>query len=263
MIHLIHRHNRHLYCDVLTRLYAARYQHFVVERGWRLDHQDGGERDVYDDDLAMHLVGLDADGSIGVSCRVRPTLDGGVLPDLFPDLIGPQEPTLAEPGVFECTRYFAAPHLRGRAGFAARSRLHVALLELMVAIGAKRLLGFVDLPLLAHLRRYSGLSLRIVGDPQPYAEDGVAVAFAISVAADDLLRARSRLGRAGRDLFDAPTWLPQNVDPSALADAVDVLINADAAAAAQLGALAATLSRQIAQPSSSEANDAQLRGRAA
>ncbi|MBE7219518.1 MAG: hypothetical protein INR64_13675 [Caulobacteraceae bacterium] len=227
MIHLIHSGNRHLYADALDNLHAARHRHFVVERGWPLDHRDGRERDAYDDAQALHLVSVDANGDIGVSCRVRPTLTGGVLPDHFPNLLDAGAPSLRAPHVYECTRYFAAPHLRGRRGFALRSRLHIALLELMILRRAERLFGFVDLPLLGHLRRYSGLRLRPIGTPQPYDDVGVAVAFEIGVTAADLSWARQRLDQPGRSLFDCPPWLPETLAPAPLAELLDVFLNVD------------------------------------
>ena len=79
-------------------------------------------------------------------------------------------------GTFECTRYFTSRHARGRPGFGTRSKLRVAMLELVQDLDGKRLLGFVDLPLLTHLRRFSGLRIHPVGFPTPY-EGGVTIAF--------------------------------------------------------------------------------------
>lgn len=254
MIHVVHAANRHLYSEVLTRLYAARHQHFVVERGWPLTHFEGLEQDAYDDHLALNLIGLEADREIAVSCRVRPTLTGGVLPDVFPGLLAASEPSLRVEGAYECTRYFCAAHLRGRAGFGARSSLHIALLELMQAHGAERLVGFVDLPVLNHLRRYSGLNLRVVGEPQLYSPDAAAIAFEIGFQSEDLEAARLRLALAGRQLFDAPAWLTPNVDTQALADVVDIYCRGEAEQVSQISGLTALLSEQLRA-----ANQADLR----
>lgn len=263
MIHLITSANRHLYGGVLDTLFSDRFRYFVEERGWDLSYVDGRERDVYDDELAHYLVALTPGGDIAASCRVRPTLTGGVLPDLFPHLIAPEEPPLTAPGVFECTRYFSAAHLRGRAGFAARSRLHIALLELMGELKATRLLGFVDLPMLAHLRRYSGLRLRPVGEPHPYAEGGVTVAFELGVAADDLALARARLALPGRQLLQAPAWLPPSVNPQILGCALDVWSDGASGRAARLSSFVQTLSRRLSPPAACEAAFERLRAEAA
>lgn len=263
MIHVVHAGNRHLYAAALDKLHAARFRHFVLERGWSLAHADGQEKDAYDDDLACHLIGFERNGDIAVSCRIRPTLTGGVIPDLFPKLLAAGEPSLRVQGAFECTRYFCASHLRGRAGFGDRSRLHLAMVELMHARGGQRLVGFVDLPMLGHLRRYGGLRLRVLGHPQPYADDKVAVAFEIGCSADDLEAARRRLGLLGRQLFDAPAWLDAAVDAQALAQALDVYCNGDASQISQLSTLAAAMAQALEDREAVGARFDRLKGEAA
>jgi len=185
---------------------------------------NGGEYDDYDDDLAFYLVGLSLDGEIEVGCRVRTTALGGVLPDVFPHLIADSEPSIREPGTFECTRYFSTSNARGRRGFEARSKLHLAMVELMRDLGGHRLLGFVDLPLLTHLRRFSGLRIRPVGLPAPY-DGGVTIAFEIGVEEGDLRTTRSLLQIPTRQLFVAPAWLPSGTDVLSLAQAVTVMVS--------------------------------------
>ena len=229
MIHLITRSNRRLYAAQLRAFHHERREQFIVERKWNLTERDGGEYDAYDDGEALYLVGLSAEGELEVGCRLRPTLDGGVIPDVFPHLVAAQEPALRTPGVFECTRYFSTRRVRGRRGFEARSRLHLAMQECVRDRGGHRLLGFADLSLLAHLRRYSGLRIRPVGLPAPYDEDGVTIAFEIGVAEADLFDTRRRLEIPTRQLFEAPSWLPADADVLAIAQATAVLIEAGAA----------------------------------
>ena len=227
MIHLISSKNRHLYERELEALHAERHRQFVVERGWPLRSVDGGEYDDYDDDHAFYLVGLSLDGEIEVGCRIRTTAQGGVIPDVFPHLIAESEPSIREPGTFECTRYFSTSSARGRRGFEARSKLHLAMIELVRDLGGHRLLGFVDLPLLTHLRRFSGLRIRPVGLPSAYDNDGgVTIAFEIGVNDDDLRTTRSLLQIPSRQLFIAPAWLPSGTDVLSLAQAATVLVSA-------------------------------------
>ncbi len=225
MIHLINSNNRHLYERELEELHWERHRQFVLERGWSLRSVDGGEYDDYDDEHALYLIGLSVEGEIEVGCRIRTTALGGVLPDVFPHLIADSEPTVREIGVYECTRYFATSGARGRRGFEARSKLHLAMLELVRDLGGHRLLGFVDLAFLTHLRRFSGLRIRPVGLPAAY-EAGVTVAFEIGVEDDDLWTARNLLQIPTRQLFVAPAWLPAGTDVLSLAQAVTVLLNA-------------------------------------
>ena len=225
MIHLINSNNRHLYIGELDEFHRERHRQFVIERGWPLRSVDGGEYDDYDDDHAMYLVGLSLDGGIEVGCRIRTTVRGGVLPDVFSHLIADSEPSVNEPGTFECTRYFSTNNARGRRGFEARSKLHLAMIELVRDLGGHRLLGFVDLPLLTHLRRFSGLRIRPVGLPTPY-DGGVTIAFEIGVEEGDLQTTRTRLQIPTRQLFIAPTWLPVGADVLSLAQACTVMLSA-------------------------------------
>ena len=223
MIHLITADNAFLYPRAVRELHAERRRHFIAERGWALQERDGGEYDRYDDELAAHLVAFDPRGRIEAGARLRPTHRGGVLADVFPHLISSSERDVRSQGTFECTRYFTTRHARGRASFLARSRLHVALIEAVRALGGDRLLGFVDLPLLTHLRRFSGLRIRPVGLPETYEEGGDAIAFEIGVSQDDLEQARLKLALSGGQLFIAPAWLPPGFDVRSLGRAVAAL----------------------------------------
>lgn len=227
MIHLISHTNRGLYGPQLEALHRERRQQFIVERGWALSERDGGEYDCYDDERAVQLVGFSAGGEIEVACRLRPTSGGGLIPDVFPHLVAPTEAPPDEPGTFECTRYMSAASARGRAGFEARSKLHLAVVEHVRDSGGDRLLGFVDLPLLTHLRRFSGLRIRPVGLPAEYEEGGVTVAFEIGVTEDDLQEARRKLRLPSPQLFTAPAWLPAGMDVLALERSLTVLLHAD------------------------------------
>lgn len=213
MIHLITAANRHLYRDEIVALHAERRRAFVEERGWDLTVVGGGEYDAYDDELAAHLVGFDEQGGIAVFCRIRSTTTGGVIPDHFPHLIASDEADPRAVGVFETTRYYCAPHLRGAAGQSRRADLHVAMIEHVRDRGGHRLLGFVDLPLLTHLRRFSGLNLRPVGLPAPYGEDQFTIAFEIGVSEADLAQTRDRLGIFGRRLLEADPGFDPSFDP--------------------------------------------------
>lgn len=223
MIHLVTADNRHLYGPQLEAMHRDRAAYFVGDRGWSgLTVENGLERDAYDDDRALYLIGFEADGSIAASVRLRPSDDGSVLSDVFPHLVS--EGPARGAGVFEMTRYFGSRARRGASGFAVRSALHVATLEAIVARGASRLLGFTDVAALS-LLRYTGWRVRPVGLPADYAE-GTAVAFEVACGPGDLAETRARLQLDGRQLFEAPAWLPEGSDVLALAEATNVILNA-------------------------------------
>ena len=233
MIHLIEAANRRLYAAELAELHRERRRQFIEGRGWPLRVKDEGEYDAYDDETADHLVGFSTDGRIEAACRLRPTHRGGLIPDVFPHLVASSEPPPTAAGTWECTRYFStAP---GRAGFEARSKLHLAMVEHVRDQGGLRLLGFVDLPYLTHLRRFSGLRIRPVGLPADYGEGeagGTTIAFEIGVTAEDLRATRERLRIPTRQLFVAPAWLPEDADVLTLERSARVLLAAPEAAPA-------------------------------
>jgi acyl-homoserine lactone synthase len=228
MIHLITAANRHLYAAALQAMHVERRRIFVDGRGWKLPVRDGGEYDQFDDDEALYLVGFDRDGELCVSARLRPTLSGGVIPDVFPHLVLDGGESVRAADTFECTRYFTTGPSRKLRGFEARSKLHISLIEAVRDLGGQRLIGLADLDLLTHLRRFSGLRLRPLGLPAPYDEGGVTIAFEIGVASQDLDYARAMLQIPHRQLFVAPDWLPTGVDVLALERSTRVLLAAPA-----------------------------------
>jgi len=212
MIHLITGRNRAAYSYQLKALHTARRDHFILERGWALDERDGGEYDPYDDELAAYLVGLSQDGRIAVSCRLRSAESGGVIPDLYPHIVGPGEAPAGSAGDYECTRYFAAPWARGAPGAAARASLHMALVEYACDQRAKRLMGLTDARFFPYLDKTSGLRLRPLGPAVPDGE-GETIGFEIGVTREDLEKTRHRLNLPERQLDLA---LPAAVAPSAV-----------------------------------------------
>ncbi len=222
MIHLINAANRHLYEDALAEMHRARTEYFVNERGWKnLMVQAGKEFDAYDTDETLYLVGFSPNGDINVSARLLPADRGCVLSDHFPHLVA--EGPATGPGIFELSRYFTAPHLRGRKWFPVKAAMNVAIVEAMVQNRARRLVGFTDLHVLG-IMRYSGWRVRPIGMPAEYAE-GTAGAFEIACQPADLEEIREVVPVPGRQLFVAPEWLPQSVDVRGLADATSLAIN--------------------------------------
>lgn len=223
MIHLICADNRHLYEDVLAEMHRARTEYFVKGRGWaNLQVHGGSESDDYDHGQAIYLIGFEDDRSIAVSARLLSAENGCVLSDVFPHLVS--DGPVRGPRIFELSRYFASRKRRGPAGFAMRSALHVATLEAAIERGARRLVGFTDLHIMT-LLRYTGWRVRPIGLPAVYAE-GTAVAFEIGCEGRDLDHVRATLQLDGRQLFEAPAWLPRGADVYAIAEAVGLLLNA-------------------------------------
>jgi acyl-homoserine lactone synthase len=223
MIHLICAENRHLYEDVLAQMHQARAEYFVKRRGWiNLSVQDGLEYDEYDNESTVYLVGFDDDRSIAVSTRLVPADNGCLLADKFPHLVS--EGPVKGPGVYELSRYFVSRRRRGPAGFAIRSQLNVATLEAVLERGATRVVSCTDLYIMSTLR-FTGWRVRPIGLPAAY-DEGTAAAFEIGCRQGDLGRIRRILRLAGRQLFQAPAWLPRGSNVLAIAEAIGLILNA-------------------------------------
>jgi acyl-homoserine lactone synthase len=224
MIHLITAANRHLYQDALRKMYEARARYFVGQLNWgNLTVKDGMELDSYDNDDALYLVGFDDEGGIAVSARLIPADNGCILSEHFSYLVAEGEGPIAGPGIYELSRYFTAPNLRGRESFPPKAALNIAIVEAMVDRGARRLIGFTDLHVLGAMR-YSGWRVRPLGLPAPY-DEGTGAAFEIACQPADLTEIRTAIEFPGRRLFVAPSWLPAGTDLRSLADATELVVN--------------------------------------
>lgn len=222
MIHLVTAENRHLYADAIAAMHRGRHQHFIRERGWNtLTDQGGLELDEYDTEDALYLIGFDGAGDVAVSARILPADHGSLLSDHFGHLVS--EGPAHGAGVFELSRYYAAPSLRGRKHFPVKAAMNLAILEAVVERGARRLVGFTDVQVLG-VMRYSGWRVRAIGLPADYPE-GTAVAFEIACSPQDLSEMRDAVELPGRQLFEAPGWLPDGADVLALGEATNVILN--------------------------------------
>lgn len=194
MIHLVTPHNRHLYTDALLQMHRLRKAVFVDELGWPLNVQtDGGEYDEYDDERTMYLLGFDSHGEVEISMRVRPTDDGRcMIANHFPHLVGPGEPPICAPGVWEGSRIMSVPALR--TSQAARKRNHelqLATIEAAARYGIARVLGMVELFWMGKLQQALWRT-RAIGLPAPH-DGGEIIAFEIDSTPDAVREGRERL----------------------------------------------------------------------
>lgn len=190
MIHLATHKNGGLYEWATRDFHLEWRRRFNVDRIWRLAEHDRRDLDDDGDDRALCLLSFCHDAGLEVGCGLRRTVEGGPLSDVLPHLIAGHEPSLQE-GV--------------------RDR------------GSHRHIGFVDRPLLGHLRRYSGLRIGPVGLSATHGEDGVTVEFEIGVTTKDLQDTRCQRKIPARQLVEAPEWTPLGTPVIGLAEALAVL----------------------------------------
>jgi len=182
VLHLITSHNRHLYSLELDALHRARKVVFVDELGWQLRVEDGMERDEYDDERAMHIVGFDSAEDVAMSIRVRPADDRSMLADHFSHHLPRGMRAIDDGRTWEVSRGFSRERGLKRAVLMRKAACMIAPLEMALEAGVDRYVGFTDVRLLG-LYYHIGWKIDLLGDPMPYGEgDGVAYQAEVSNA---------------------------------------------------------------------------------
>lgn len=215
MIHLVTPENRSLYARQLDEMHRLRNAFFVEERGWSdRTLRDGGEFDDLDDESALYLFRLEEDGRIALSARIRPALDKSMLADHFPELLSEPISTVKAPGVWELSRYFAAPAYRGPEGLKANMELRTAVVAAALERGAHRLVAVTDVYLMNTVIR-TGWEHRFLGLPCSYAH-GDAIAFEVAVTPENLERLVERHGLEAPLLLKPDARQGAEVEPQEL-----------------------------------------------
>lgn len=145
MIHVIDSVNRHLYGDVLNKMFALRHEIFVEQRGWkRLAKPDGLEMDQFDSDSTIYVLKLDPELNIIGGMRLCPTTGPTQLNTIFKESC-----VLASQPVgdvhYEWSRYFIKDtKYRSATGKPVFYELYTGILEYAVAKGIQSLSGFIE-----------------------------------------------------------------------------------------------------------------------
>lgn len=214
MIHVVTHALRGVYAEQIAAMHRLRREVFIVARGWNLQERDGGEYDRGDDDQAIYFMMLDEDGGLQVSVRVRPVMDWSILLDEMSGCVEGDAESLRRPDVWEMARHLA--NAQGRSVGEARQRaaeFRIAMLEAARARGITRLVGSVDVGLLAHGVR-AWLDLKPLGLPVIYPEGGSAVGYEIPVSDDLIARLAGAHGVTEPAAFELPTPRPPHRVPS-------------------------------------------------
>ncbi len=104
MQHLITPTNRDEHADLLDQMHLLRGSQFFDRRKWRVTVEDGRERDLYDDMNPLYCLVSDGHGKLLASTRVLMTMGPHMLADVFPDVMGDEEP-LRHPLAWEISRF--------------------------------------------------------------------------------------------------------------------------------------------------------------
>lgn len=220
MIHVVTHEQRPFYAAQLEAMHRRRREVFIDERGWNLEQRNGGEYDPGDDEKAIYLLMLDMGGRLQVSVRVRTVMDWSMLIDEMPGCVEGDAERLRRPDVWEMARHVA--NGAGSAVGEARSRaaeFRIAMLEAAREHGVTRLVGSVDVGLLAHGIR-AWLDLKPLGVPLVYPEGGAAVGYEIPVTDDLIGRLRAMHGVNEAVAYEMTGLPPRGLTPAILEQAM-------------------------------------------
>lgn len=206
MIYAITAANRHLFARELDDYFRIRHEIFVGDRGWtNLARPDGRERDQFDTDDAIYIVGID-NGRIYGGSRLVPTVRPHLLSEVFPHLAAVRS-VPRDSGIYEWTRVFVTKDRRegGNAGRTAGTVI-CGLLEYCLAEGVHGLSGVIDAWWLPRFHDM-GWTVRPLGLPELVGRDWV-VAVVMPIDAGTLERTRAFHGIEGpvlaRDTYAFP-----------------------------------------------------------
>lgn len=204
MLRLINRFNINAYPVLVRSMHQDRKRLFIDIFGWDLAHENGEERDGFDDDIAEYLVLADAAGDHIASLRFLRTDRPHLLDTLFPRLCETEIPRGAH--IREVTR-LCLP-LRKRARIEARNILARGILDYAKDAGVSSFTAVCHMAFLSEVLA-AGWRCAPLGAPM---EIGGALAGAVQIHADG--DANDLLARPWRCAPSAPRifHLPSTVD---------------------------------------------------
>ena len=130
--------------DLLATMFRARYEAFIVERGWSLPARHGLEVDQYDNDRSVYIVDLDDAGYLQGSVRLTPTVTDSLTADYYPHL-SDSITELRDPCVYEGTRYIACPREKTpQSNRVVKARVLGAMTEWAFSVGVHHIQAVID-----------------------------------------------------------------------------------------------------------------------
>lgn len=161
-IHVVTAANAHLYPDVLDAFFRERHRIYVEEKGWREPSPSGREKDQFDNDSAVYLIGINDDRIVAGS-RLVPTSEPHLLSEVFPHLCT-FNGVVSDPAIAEWTRGFIVPERRERGGIVIKAQFCCAVMEYCIAESITQVGGIQEMYWLPLWKRF-GWKVTPVGEP--------------------------------------------------------------------------------------------------
>ena len=92
------------HADIFEQMYRLRAEQFSRRRGWRVDVQDGLEKDRFDDLNPLYICVLGNNQNLLASLRLLPTTGPHMLSDVFPEVMG-EAGIVRHPLIWESSRF--------------------------------------------------------------------------------------------------------------------------------------------------------------
>lgn len=217
MMHVVTAANRSIYTHQIDEMHRMRWRYYVEVRGWRelreMQEQPGLERDEYDDELAVYLLGLDDEGHVTGSVRLRPTHDKSLLADKHMHFLDDPASFTPSPTTWEVCRIIRKPEERKKNDHALRFMTNSAMIEFALSRGVKKLIAGGDSFFLPNSRRTWRHKFHLLGFPQPY-EEGEFIVGMVDVDEETLRLVREAAGFVSAQMFEIPAPVPgRRYDP--------------------------------------------------
>lgn len=204
MIHIVTHANRALYARQIEEMHRLRWQFYIEQRKWtrlrEIQPVEGVERDEFDDEQAVYVMGIDDNGGVTGSMRLRPTTKNSLIADHFPHLLDDPDSLKPGPDVWEITRIVRKPENRSK-DHALRFAMNTAMIEMALARGVKRFVATADSFLVAQTRLLWRHKFRPLGLPMPYAE-GEVIALDFDCDEESLAMVREAAGFVAPQAFE-------------------------------------------------------------
>ncbi len=203
MFYVITAADRQLHASKIDEMHIWRKKVFIDENGWDLPHSNGREYDQYDDEHAIYILEYEANGDLVHSQRMRPTLRGSMLTDIFSSALADGPDSIIDDKTWEMTRGFVTPKYRVAARDDIRAAMRLTILQLAQNAGIRRIVNFIDVRLLPYFIN-SAYRFKPLGLPIGYGTgSGIAIEIEVSTAAiahmAETLNVRSLLPTAAAD----------------------------------------------------------------
>lgn len=168
MIHVINKHNRHLYRNTLNDMFQLRHSIFVDGKKWdHLRKPNGLEQDEFDTINSTYILKLSSEDEILGGMRLYPTTGPTQLNTIFKDTcVLSAQPSAPEH--YEWSRYFITdPRHRSKHGKPVHMELYAGILEYAVAMNIKSLSGYIEVNTFMRSKRMPW-DMRQLGIPTEY-----------------------------------------------------------------------------------------------